>query len=266
LDTLNAIGLRISANGEEDKEVFQAGGHGEIKRSNPGCIGKKTIPAECEFYSKFQENTEILHHIKQYFPRVIEIRDIGHLKLEDLTHGYNKPCVMDIKMGTRSYGEDANPMKKSYMLSQDKSTTSYKFGLRIIGLRTYHKPTSQYISLTRSAANSICLRDQLEKRLLDFFHNGYHLRSDVINHFVEKLEILLSWMETQQLFRFYSSSLLFVFEGDGEVLKADVRMIDFAHVFPIKDGGIDDGYVKGLTTLIACLKKFTSGDDHPNTK
>jgi len=131
--------------------------------------------------------------------------------MEDLTDGYTKPCVMDIKMGTRTYGEDANPMKKSYMLSQDKSTTTFRYGLRIIGLRTYHNPSSQFISLTRSAANSICLKNQLERRLFDFFHTGDRLRMDVIMFFITKLEILFDWMQHQNLFRFYSSSLLFVF-------------------------------------------------------
>jgi len=150
------------------------------------------------------------------------------------------------------------------MLSQDKSTTTYRYGLRIIGLRTYHNPTAQYSSLSRAAANSICLKNQLEKRLFDFFHTGDGLRQDIIKYFITRLELIFSWMQTQNLYRFYSSSLLFVFEGDGNVMKADVRMIDFAHVFTIKDGGIDDGYVKGLTTLITLLKKFTTTGYMPN--
>lgn len=57
--------------------------------------------------------------------------------------------------------------------------------------------------------------------------------------------------------RFYSSSLLFVYEGllcipiiyklgnPNVPFKSTVKMIDFAHVFPITDGGTDEGYYKG---------------------
>jgi len=71
------------------------------------------------------------------------------------------------------------------------------------------------------------------------------------------LTSLLGWMEIQISYRFYSSSLLFVYDGSTEVFKADVRMIDFAHVSEIKDNGVDEGYVKGLKKLIECLRKLT---------
>jgi len=163
-------------------------------------------------------------------------------------------------MGTRTFGEDATAMKKSYMISQDKSTTTYRYGLRLIGLKSYQHSTGQYNTLTKSAANSIYFKNQLERKLFEFFNNGEDIRTDIINYFIGRLETLLNWMESQKLWRFYSSSLLFVYEGDvnSPHIRADLRMIDFAHVFPIRDGGIDDGYVKGLTTLISFLKKFAS--------
>jgi len=36
-------------------------------------------------------------------------------------------------------------------------------------------------------------------------------------------------------------------------VRASVHMIDFGHVFPIVDGGLDDGYVFGLRKLVDCL-------------
>jgi hypothetical protein len=44
---------------------------------------------------------------------------------------------------------------------------------------------------------------------------------------------------------------LFLFEGlEGEPVNVDVRMIDFAHVHQINDGGCDEGYIFGLKNLI----------------
>lgn len=38
-------------------------------------------------------------------------------------------------------------------------------------------------------------------------------REDVIKYLLQRLEILQQWMEKQTFYRFYSSSLLFVFDG-----------------------------------------------------
>jgi len=95
----------------------------------------------------------------------------------------------------------------------------------------------------------------LDKNLHAFFFNGNEIRLDVIKHFIERLTILFSWMEIQTHYRFYSSSLLFVYDGVPE-LKADVRMIDFAHVSEIKDNRVDEGYVKGFRKLIDSLRRL----------
>lgn len=55
--------------------------------------------------------------------------------MEDLTFGFSKPCIMDLKMGTTTAGENANFLKKSYMVKKDKKTTSLQLGLRIVASR-----------------------------------------------------------------------------------------------------------------------------------
>jgi len=45
--------------------------------------------------------------------------------------------------------------------------------------------------------------------------------------------------------------------GEGNDVKGDIRMIDFAHVSDIKDGGIDDGYLFGLRNLINFFTKLS---------
>jgi len=39
-------------------------------------------------------------------------------------------------------------------------------------------------------------------------------------------------------------------------LKADMRMIDFAHVHEIRDNGTDTGYIFGLRKLMESLRKY----------
>lgn len=60
-------------------------------------------------------------------------------------------------------------------------------------------------------------------------------------------------------YRFYSSSLLVIYDGDDSSSSVDVRMIDFEHstcagfrTDPSHDG-VDQGYIMGLNSLIEIL-------------
>lgn len=83
-------------------------------------------------------------------------------------------------------------------------------------------------------------------------------RKQIIEGYLVKLRLLLEYFKKQSNLRFYSSSLLFLYDGIdvNDTPIVDVRMIDFAHVHKIKDGGKDDGYVFGLSNLILHLEKL----------
>jgi len=145
------------------------------------------------------------------------------------------------------------------MINKDKSTTSFNFGLRLVALRSFNTKTKDYFQITRPQANEINSKELLQGALCNFFKNGETIRVDVINFFIKRLLVLFNWMKEQTLYRFYSSSLLFVYDGD-DVENYDVRMIDFAHVFEIKDGGLDQGYIKGLKQILRFFEKFVAKD------
>eukprot|EP01128_Nolandella_sp_AFSM9_P004056 TRINITY_DN177_c2_g1_i1.p1 TRINITY_DN177_c2_g1~~TRINITY_DN177_c2_g1_i1.p1 ORF type:complete len:1077 (+),score=299.71 TRINITY_DN177_c2_g1_i1:1082-4312(+) len=249
---------------EEQEEMFQAGGHGGVERTVPGLVRKRTDKAECDFYLTLQTTSLIPQEILSFFPKLdsIQKKNDGIAKkkfvvMEDLTHGLKRPCIMDVKMGTRTAGKDANIMKRKYMISKDNATTTSSLGMRLVASRKYMVNYNDFESLSRSECNSISTEGQLEKYLRSFFYNGEVLRTDVISPLLERLVTLQSWVSTQNAFRFYSSSLLFVYEGDpDEEMKWNLKMIDFAHVFEIKDGGIDEGYALGLSHLIRLFRRF----------
>lgn len=58
--------------------------------------------------------------------------------------------------------------------------------------------------------------DGFREELVTFLHNGHQFRTELIEPFLYKLRKLYKVIEKQNSFRFYSSSLLLMYEGDME--------------------------------------------------
>jgi len=218
-----------------------------------------TKEAEYSFYETLKDR-KIPDNIKPFFPKFYGIEKIEgnrYVVMEDLTFGFKNPSMVDIKMGTSSVGEDATQEKRTEMEKKDKGTTTVSLGIRVVGARIYDVDKKQYIVKKKDYGKN--LKDSDIPSGLSFcFGDGNKIRKDLAKHYLEKLKILKSWYEKQSVFRLYSSSLLFVYEGEEkDVKKGEVRLIDFAHVFNISDGGHDEKYMVGLNNLIKYLDQLS---------
>ena len=54
-----------------------------------------------------------------------------------MTFDCKRPCVMDLKLGKRAYGDDATQKKKISQTLKSKKTTSWKTGIRICGCQVF---------------------------------------------------------------------------------------------------------------------------------
>ncbi len=58
--------------------------------------------------------------------------------MENLTHKFRKPCVLDLKVGTRQYGDDVSADKKKLHMEKCAHSTSGTLGVRICGMQVGH--------------------------------------------------------------------------------------------------------------------------------
>jgi 1D-myo-inositol-tetrakisphosphate 5-kinase/inositol-polyphosphate multikinase len=55
--------------------------------------------------------------------------------LQNLTHHFVRPCVMDVKLGQQFWDEDSSEEKVKRMEEATKSTTSATTGVRLTGFQ-----------------------------------------------------------------------------------------------------------------------------------
>lgn len=135
---------------------------------------------------------------KQYF-----------LMMENITSSYRRPCVLDLKMGTRQHGDDATAEKRSKQIAKCAASTSATLGVRLCGMQVYVPETGACVRRDKywgRALSEAGLRDALR----DFFG----ARGRVVRRVLRDLDALRRAIAKQTSYRFYSCSLLIVYEGD----------------------------------------------------
>ncbi|KAH7705836.1 Inositol polyphosphate kinase family protein [Aphelenchoides avenae] len=198
--------------------------------------------------------------------------------LEDIVSGYEKPCVIDLKMGTRQYGDDANDQKRLSQTQKCRTSTSKKLGVRMVGMQLYDADAQRYRFVNKYEGRRMD-EPQFRDALAQYFFIAGEERTKRV---IKKLKELRTILEAAKGFRFFSSSILIAFDGalvaeesadeaPGEQNSPEpigLRMIDFAHstfsgFFDDRQyTGPDDGYLLGVDSLIRMLTEILeSGND-----
>ncbi|XP_070565963.1 inositol hexakisphosphate kinase 1-like [Ptychodera flava] len=254
--------------------------------------GSMDMSKACDNY--FEDQSENLHRSDAHNPWSLHCHKIEVAKmrnnsanntlykfilLENVASKFVYPCVLDLKMGTRVHGDDASEEKRERQMAKCLATTSSTLGIRVCGMQVYRLNSGRFHCRNKYHGRRLSA-EGVKQALLEFLYSGIQVRRDVISAIIERLIELKNILENKHSFRFYSSSLLIMYDGqDGQYLssdgdwlgevgpKLDVRMIDFAHSTHKGfrgdnniHSGPDTGYLYGLENLIRLFQEIE--DEH----
>ncbi|KHN98451.1 pre-mRNA cleavage complex II protein Clp1 [Metarhizium album ARSEF 1941] len=178
--------------------------------------------------------------------------------LENLTYGFHKPNVLDIKLGTRLYADDAPKQKQERFQKLSRETTHHKFGFRIAGMRVF-RGSENHVELNcdeykiydkdygRYTVNDDNVLDELKRFVFNKAAGiDENLGRAICEAFAKDLGDMVEVMSDHE-FHTFSTSLLLVFEGDGKMLR---KAIDANNEYV--DGATDPPATKRIDSGI-CL-------------
>eukprot|EP01031_Cornospumella_fuschlensis_P042209 gene42209-51544_t len=244
---------------------YQVAGHVDEKVRRYGdkfvlkpCMKPDLFQRESNFYSQLSADDSLKQWVPEYHGLVyVPASSSGYseqvggqrllpcMVLEDLTLGFNKPCVMDVKIGRQTFEPSASQPKKARELA--KYPHQEALGFRITGFKVWDTREQQYRSLGKEFGRALQPED-VSRGLGLFFYDGWEFRREVLQSCAEQVEGVAKAVHSQRRHCFYCSSLLVVYDGDSSNQACRVRMIDFAHVVA-QEAEPDEGYVYGARAL-----------------
>eukprot|EP00189_Rhodosorus_marinus_P011094 CAMPEP_0184742530 /NCGR_PEP_ID=MMETSP0315-20130426/5465_1 /TAXON_ID=101924 /ORGANISM="Rhodosorus marinus, Strain UTEX LB 2760" /LENGTH=269 /DNA_ID=CAMNT_0027213377 /DNA_START=99 /DNA_END=911 /DNA_ORIENTATION=+ len=256
----------------------QVGGHGGSMVVEGSRLLKACLEPELDFYKRL-ENESLADYAPKFHGTVTK-EGKEFLVLENLTEGMEDPVVMDIKMGTTTFVEDADDLdtkrmdllqkmikvdpnapsesqretgisKREYMLFREGISSTTSLGFRIEGIKHIHADDTSKTEIDFKKVKS-------PEQVLEALKVFVSFRPQVAAEFKKLLAELEQILRGSKLFvshRATGSSILFLYDVKSAAVK--LRMIDFAKTLPSgkhvshelgEDSG--DGYFYGLGKLV----------------
>jgi len=251
---------KIEVSDEDLKNAVTHGHVNNFKKTKHGTLHKLTDDTEMHMYEALHGSTA-----SAFLPKLIAHRPATGkqrvvMEMEDLTHGLKEPCLMDCKMGTRTYAEitsdsDRLPRKdllekllkvspdaaseeekaaggvskERYLRFRDEASSTRTLGFRVDAVQLNEGcdhsdiPTLQELRL-------VATREQVRETLAKYLQR----RRTLLTSFLGQLRELRTTLEGCDVFNqhsFIRTSLLFVY--DGATNDTTIRMIDLARATPI---------------------------------
>lgn len=200
--------------------------------------GNGTITSKEEICATFEQVARASGSTKQdgiWIPnKDKKIKTDKAVVLDNAAFGFKNPNILDVKLGIRLWADDAPLAKKQRFDKITSETTHGSLGFRIAGMRVFHGSDDStqlnedgYKIYDKDYGRTAVNKDNVVDEFRRFIFNkaagiDEDLGKAVCSAFLRdlrKVEDIVSRHES----RMYSSSLLFVFEGDGETLRSAIE-------------------------------------------
>nr|XP_039257489.1 inositol hexakisphosphate kinase 1-like [Styela clava] len=135
--------------------------------------------------------------------------------LENVASRFKCPCILDLKMGTRVHGDFDDDAKRQRHLEKCAKSTTQSLGVRLAGMQVYRHESGTFLCRNKYFGRSLTV-EGFGKTLREFFYNGYKMRIDLIQPIINNLRSLIKKLNKLPSYRFYSSSLLVMYDGMSE--------------------------------------------------
>ncbi|GAB0187480.1 inositol-trisphosphate 3-kinase B [Grus japonensis] len=274
---------------------IQLAGHaGSFKAAANGRILKKHCESEQRCLDRLM-NDVLKPYVPAYHGDVVKDGE-RYNQMEDLLAEFDSPCVMDCKMGVRTYleeelikarkkpslrkdmyqkmievdpeapTEEENVLravtKPRYMQWRETISSTATLGFRIEGIKKEDGTVNRDFKKTRT-------KEQVTEAFREFTRGN----RNILNSYLNRLKGIRATLETSPFFKCHEvigSSLLFIHDKKEQ---AKVWMIDFGKTTPLPEGQVlqhnvpwvegnrEDGYLWGLDNLIQILTELSQSED-----
>ncbi|KAH8416432.1 hypothetical protein KR222_003649, partial [Zaprionus bogoriensis] len=275
--------------------VQLAGHQGNFKAGpEPGTVLKKLCPKEEECFQVLMQDV-LRPYVPVYKGQVTSEEGELYLQLQDLLSDYVQPCVMDCKVGVRTYLEEELSKAKEkpklrkdmydkmiqidaqapsaeehaakavtkprYMVWRETISSTATLGFRIEGIKKSDGTSSKDFKTTKS-------REQIKLAFSEFLSGHPH----ILPRYIQRLRAIRATLAVSEFFQTHEvigSSLLFVHDQ----AHASVWLIDFAktvalpsqlsidHYSAWKVGNHEDGYLIGINNLIDIFVELQAANE-----
>ncbi|XP_018801534.1 PREDICTED: inositol polyphosphate multikinase [Bactrocera latifrons] len=198
-----------------------------LLQDNGGCVLKPLGKPECgerekSFYENLQEaeksnDSNVLQLLSSFVPKyyktvtlVVNNRQHTFLKMEDLTKGMRKPCIMDIKVGKRTWDPMASEEKRC-VEEQKYVRCKQVLGLCIPGFQVYTHKDRKVLRFSKEYGKNLD-SDGFRATIALFINAQNGVFRPLVFEILKQLYRIREWFKMQTLYNFYASSLLIVYD------------------------------------------------------